>query len=339
MLPVIPRHVALALALILGLALILARAPAAQAQAQDDEVPNYVAVKASTDRESYRAGEIARVTLELKIDPRVHINAHVPSVDYQYPTDIAWADAPGLAIDVKDIAWPKAMMKAFEFTEGAKIAVLEGTQKITIPVKIAASAVPGTLSLPGTFSAQGCTHSICYAPQFDEFVVKLAIVAGTAELGVQPAPPSSEPAAVVDSPPDLVVNTPPDLSGALVNRELEPRTRIDGESKPALDCPVDVDATKGTKDKPLLWVFLASYMGGILLTFTPCVLPLVPITIGIFARQQSGGGRPVVPALMYVLGLALVYAALGTSAALTGNLFGSAKVLEVSTNAKIKKQD
>lgn len=332
-----PESAGRALRLLLAASLLLACSPAAHAQDDDGGVPDYVAVKVSTDRESYRAGETARVTLEMKIDPRVHINAHVPTVDYQYPTDVAWGEASGLAVSADDIAWPKPLMKAFEFTEGAKIAVLEGTQKITIPVRVAPDATPGTLSLPGTFSAQGCTHSVCYAPQFDEFVVNLVIAAaGAAPSSVtageaaaaadaatddasaippaaaDPQPGPGDPLDDPDAPPEPAA---PDLSTA---------PAIDGEGKPAFDCPVDADAAKGTKDRPLLWVFLASYMGGILLTFTPCVLPLVPITIGIFARQQNQGGRPVVPALMYVLGLALVYAALGTSAALTGNLFGAA---------------
>lgn len=67
----------------------------------------------------------------------------------------------------------------------------------------------------------------------------------------------------------------------------------------------------------------ASFGAGVLTSFTPCVYPLVPITVGIIgAKSSQTRRRGFVLSLVYVLGLALVYAALGAAAALSGMFFG-----------------
>ena len=75
----------------------------------------------------------------------------------------------------------------------------------------------------------------------------------------------------------------------------------------------------------------ALFAGGVLTSLTPCVYPMIPITAAIVGGQTTGQPasrvRPVLLTLTYVLGLALVYSALGVFAGLTGTLFGS-----VSTN-------
>ena len=76
----------------------------------------------------------------------------------------------------------------------------------------------------------------------------------------------------------------------------------------------------------------ALFLGGVLTSLTPCVYPMIPITAAIVGGQSTGEERqsklrPVLLTLTYVVGLALVYSALGVFAGLTGTLFGS-----VSTN-------
>jgi thiol:disulfide interchange protein DsbD len=76
----------------------------------------------------------------------------------------------------------------------------------------------------------------------------------------------------------------------------------------------------------------ALFAGGVLTSLTPCVYPMIPITAAIVGGQSAGDrtGSKLRPALLtftYVIGLAVVYSALGVFAGLTGTLFGS-----VSTN-------
>ncbi|HVZ78057.1 MAG TPA: cytochrome c biogenesis protein CcdA [Gemmatimonadaceae bacterium] len=81
---------------------------------------------------------------------------------------------------------------------------------------------------------------------------------------------------------------------------------------------------------PLL-AFPLLFAGGVLTSLTPCIYPMIPITIAIVGGQSTGTAqprlRPLFLTITYVVGLALVYSSLGLVAGLTGTLFGS-----ISTN-------
>lgn len=68
---------------------------------------------------------------------------------------------------------------------------------------------------------------------------------------------------------------------------------------------------------------LVVFCAGLITSFTPCIYPMIPITVGIVGRSSRTRPQAFGHALLYVLGLAAVYAALGMTAALTGQLFGS----------------
>lgn len=69
--------------------------------------------------------------------------------------------------------------------------------------------------------------------------------------------------------------------------------------------------------------FSAAYLGGLLTSFTPCVYPVIPITISFIGARSAGSrSRGLWLSLLYVLGLAATYTLLGGIAALSGRLFG-----------------
>ncbi len=69
--------------------------------------------------------------------------------------------------------------------------------------------------------------------------------------------------------------------------------------------------------------FVAAYLGGILISFTPCTYPLIPVTVGFIGTQGSSSrGRGFLLSLFYVAGMAATYAVLGAAAALSGKIFG-----------------
>jgi len=74
---------------------------------------------------------------------------------------------------------------------------------------------------------------------------------------------------------------------------------------------------------PLLIVSV--FVAGLALNLTPCVYPLIPITVGFFSQQSRDRvGGTFGLALAYVLGMSVTYSVLGVTAALTGKLFGAA---------------
>jgi cytochrome c-type biogenesis protein len=69
--------------------------------------------------------------------------------------------------------------------------------------------------------------------------------------------------------------------------------------------------------------FLAAYLGGIVISFTPCTYPLIPVTVGFIGAQGSSSKlRGFFLSLFYVGGIAFTYAILGGAAALSGRIFG-----------------
>ena len=70
--------------------------------------------------------------------------------------------------------------------------------------------------------------------------------------------------------------------------------------------------------------YAAAFGGGVLTSLTPCVYPLIPITVSIFgARSSASRGQAMALSGLYVLGIAAMYSALGAGAALTGKVFGT----------------
>jgi thiol:disulfide interchange protein DsbD len=70
--------------------------------------------------------------------------------------------------------------------------------------------------------------------------------------------------------------------------------------------------------------FAVLFVGGVLTSLTPCVYPLIPITVGIFgARQADHRARSAALSAAYVAGIAAMYSALGLFAALSGKAFGT----------------
>ncbi len=74
----------------------------------------------------------------------------------------------------------------------------------------------------------------------------------------------------------------------------------------------------------LLWTMLGVFAGGLALNLTPCVYPLIPITVSYFGgKSGQGRGRLLAHGLLYLAGLAVTNALLGVGAALTGGLMGA----------------
>ena len=99
-----------------------------------------------------------------------------------------------------------------------------------------------------------------------------------------------------------------------------------GKSKAKIEPSITDRIKKNLNDywKTPLIAFLICLLGGFISVFTPCVYPLIPLTISYIGSRSSGGlAKGFVNSLFYVLGIAIVYSTLGVIAALLGTAFGS----------------
>jgi len=77
------------------------------------------------------------------------------------------------------------------------------------------------------------------------------------------------------------------------------------------------------RTSPFLALLLA-FCGGVLASFTPCTYPMMPITVAFIGGKANGSRwRGFTLSIFYVLGMAVIYSALGAFAAMSGQLFGT----------------
>ena len=98
-------------------------------------------------------------------------------------------------------------------------------------------------------------------------------------------------------------------------RSLEDASLQDGDKSP-------------TGDRSLIWIFVLGLLGGLLAIFTPCVWPIIPMTVSFFLKK--GGGRR--DAILYGLSIVVLYVGLGLLVTL---LFGASALNDLSTNAVV----
>lgn len=202
---------------------------------------------------------------------------------YMYRERFAIAISPPDATTLGEAVYPKGEVK-YDPTFEKDMEVFH--KDVTIRVPVGAGGQPFTLTLTG----QGCADAgLCYPPM--DSTVKLTPVAGgyaVAGTGLGAGSPS------------------PASSGglsALVNA---------GDTGLA-------DALGGLGWIKTAGVFLVL---GLLLAFTPCVLPMIPIlssiVLGGAQQERPSRGRGLALAATYVLGMSVVYTALGVAAGLSG---------------------
>ncbi|MDH3878311.1 MAG: cytochrome C biogenesis protein, partial [Desulfobacterales bacterium] len=75
---------------------------------------------------------------------------------------------------------------------------------------------------------------------------------------------------------------------------------------------------------PMIWTLLGIFAGGIALNLTPCIYPLIPITVSYFGGiSGQSQGRLLIHGACYIGGLAITNSVLGVIAALSGAMLGS----------------
>lgn len=89
----------------------------------------------------------------------------------------------------------------------------------------------------------------------------------------------------------------------------------------------DTDVASSSNERSLWLIFLLGFLGGLLAIFTPCVWPIIPMTVSFFLKRSDKGLRN---AVLYGLSIIILYVGLGL---LVTVLFGASALNDLSTNA------
>jgi thiol:disulfide interchange protein DsbD len=90
------------------------------------------------------------------------------------------------------------------------------------------------------------------------------------------------------------------------------------------------DTTAAATDNSFLYIFIAGFLGGLLALLTPCVWPMIPMTVSFFLKRSKNRKRAISDAVLYGLSIIVIYLALGLI--ITG-IFGASVLNDLSTNA------
>ncbi|HET6463330.1 MAG TPA: cytochrome c biogenesis protein CcdA, partial [Candidatus Krumholzibacteria bacterium] len=247
-------------------------------------------------------GGTAQVAVGVTTRAPWHINAHILSEDFLWPTRVKFIAPPG--ITVRGAVYPQGIEKKLEFSD-KPLRLYEGTIYIGAMIDVAKDAPTDTLSIRAVVTYQACDNQKCLLPDSQEVFIPVAV---------------SKPEAAVDLAHSDIFDAI-DFASLTTNAPADSNTAATaGTSADNGNSLASAIAKRG------LWFgFVLVFLGGLALYLTPCVYPMIPITVGYFGGQTRGRSRETVSlALLYLLGMATMYSALGLIAAFTGSLFGAA---------------
>src|SRR5271166_4497596 len=266
------------------LAVSLLAVPAAHAVKANE----LVKITSATIDPPLKAGGACTLKVAAQVIADWHINSDKPFSEDYIPTKLAVSGPVSVAPGA--VKYPPAETITLDPAAGGdKISVFGGDLKFEVPLKATADFAPkpgDTLTV--TIDYQGCNNNECLRPASVSTTVALAApgaAAGVVEgIGISGAK-GGGPAGGDDS------------GGALAR----------------------IFASHGW------WVgFLAVFLGGLALNLTPCVYPLIGVTIAYFGNQGGGHRRVMYLAMVFVLGIALMFSSVGVAVAMSGGLFGAA---------------
>lgn len=286
---------------ILSLALLLSTlAPPARAQ----DAPATAIVQAHAEAVSVAAGGRAEVRVALTVAPPYHINANPPALDYLIPTEVSLTAAHG--VRAGRARYPAGKSMKFSF-EDQPLLVYDGVTTVVLPVAADAAATPGVYTLTGEVAYQACDDQVCLPPARAPYTVQVTIAAADPA-----APVAAEPLDTL-AVPETASDTAAAAGDGFMTAPPDDATQVAGSR-----------LSQALESGGLGWL-LALFVGGLLLNLTPCVFPMLGVTVSIFgARRAEPLPKVLLAAALYVLGIAAMYTALGVVAALTGGLFGAA---------------
>lgn len=232
-------------------------------------------------------GGMAHIAIEVAINTPWHINAHDLKDEMLLPTTIEFNPPEGVTI--KEIVYPAGHEIELDFAEEAML-LYDGVVYIGAVVEVSTDVAVGNITIPATLNYQACDNQKCLLPESEPIFIQ----------------------ARVSQPHEAV-----DLTHGEIFEKIDFAAASTGGS--------DGGFGSNFAGRGMFVMFVLVFLGGLALNLTPCVFPIIPITVSYFGNQSDGRmSKTAMLAVLYLLGMATMYSTLGLVAALTGSLFGSA---------------
>jgi thiol:disulfide interchange protein len=262
---------------------------------------NRVTVTAATQRTQVTPGDRLAIAITFEFAEHMHIWPNVPVVPKELdglvpvPTEISLADA----VDASPVRpfitltqWPAPQDVKVAFGV-APISIKSYAERTTVyvPVVIDASAKPGAAKLNLSVRYQACNETVCFAPEEVPLTIDFTIVAPGTAIAMNP--------------------NATDFAG------FDPSVfgRIDSGDVPVAIVGIRqfdfLGYTFGVAENAYALILLIAFAAGVLMNFTPCVLPVVPIKIISIQNHAKTPSKMLTFGLVYCLGIIAMYGVLG----------------------------
>lgn len=224
--------------------------------------------------------------------------------------------------------------KAMDDMFGMELSYMEKTAVMAQAFTLTGS----TYHLKGYLTYGACNDANCLPPtdvEFDftgqtELPAKNQPATGKAEAEKPAAEKQPHPAEKPEPPIDTE-----ELPDTVPAARIMPAMTIesDGTSEwwtPVVDELQACTPESGWQDRSLLGILLLGILGGLVALLTPCVWPIIPMTVSFFLKRSQSKSRGVRDAVIYGVSIVVIYVALGLLVTL---LFGASALNALSTNA------
>lgn len=266
----------------------------------------------------------ATIIGKLKIQEGWHIYAlDLPEGSFSIPTTFKVQKSKNYELIGKPTG-PKVPSK-FDKASGEVLSTYSGSVVLKQKIRINSEK---DFDLKLVFGYSTCDSVRCLFPFEEEFTVK---VAGCSEEKVVPTIEESDEGMSLD---EGVPDATDDADTSSVTDEsvevADSAAALAGSEETKAE---NTDKKKQNKNDPtdrsLWWIFGVSFGSGLIALFTPCVFPMIPMTVSFFTKQSKTKAQGVSNAIKYGISIIVIYIVLGT---LVTWLFGAESLNAMSTD-------
>ena len=220
-----------------------------------------------------------------------------------------------------------------------KVRYFENTAKFVQKVKFTG----GAYAIEGYLEYGACDDESCLPPTQVPFKFSGVAKAGNAAATKTEQPKAEQPEQkVVDKADKKEEATSVDSKDSSAMMELVPATTTEVATdiqpavasselwKPVISDLQALGEEHGQEDMSWIYIFITGFLGGLLALFTPCVWPIIPMTVSFFLKRSKDKKKGIRDAWTYGASIVVIYVALGLAITL---IFGASALNALSTNA------
>ena len=192
---------------------------------------------------------------------------------------------------------------------------------------------PKHLQVGGYVEYMACNDENCLPPEQEEFAFSAKDI--NVEKTLAALAPKED--SVQEVPQDTMIaeTTPADETSSATPEyvpEKEPQVyQSEDLWKPVIEeLKAFGDTTISATDTSWLFIFFAGFAGGLIALLTPCVWPMIPMTVSFFLKRTKDRKKAIRDAITYGLSIIVIYLVLGL---LITGIFGASALNDLSTNA------